>query len=80
MYSAKDAHVVIRWCDMTTSDVAECLSVSTNKARTLRREPGRLLMGDIDRLAGYMGKSPLALVKELFWSDAPGIADRLNVG
>lgn len=80
MYSAKETRVVTRWCDITTSDVAECLSVSTNKARTLRREPSRLLMGDIERLAGYMGKSPLALLNELFWRDVPSVADRLNVG
>lgn len=80
MYSAKEAHVVIRWCDMKTPDVADCLSVSRNRARTLRREPGRLTMGDIERLAGYMGKRPLALLKELFWRDVPSVADRLDVG
>lgn len=79
MYSAKEACAVIRWCDVSTSDVAKCLSVSMSKARTLRRYPSRLTMGDIERLAEYMGKKPLALLKELFWRDAPGIANRLNV-
>ena len=79
MYSAKEAHVVIRWCDMKTPDVADCLSVSRTRASTLRREPGRLTMGDIERLAYRMGKESSALLKELFWSDAPGIADRLDV-
>ena len=65
LYTAKEAHVVMRWCDMSASDIADCLEVSRAKARAIKRTPGRLLMGDIERLALAMGKPESVLIKEL---------------
>lgn len=79
LYTAKEAHVVMRWCDMSTSDISECLGVSTNKARMLKKHPRYLRMGQISALATLMGKEPSLLVKELIWCDAPGLADKLNI-
>ena len=79
MYTAKEAHVVIRWCDMSASDIADCLEVSRSKARAIKKDPGRLLMGDVERLALVMGKDESVLIKELIWCDAPGIADSLHI-
>ena len=79
LYTAKDAHVVIRWCDMSASDIADCLEISSSKARAIRKNPGRLLMGDVERLARAMGKDESMLIKELIWCDAPGIADSLHI-
>ena len=79
LYTAKEAHVVIRWCDMSASDIADCLEVSRSKARAIKKTPGRLLMGDIERLALAMGKPESVLIKELIWCDAPGIANSLDI-
>lgn len=79
LYTAKEAHVVIRWCDMSASDVADCLGVSCAVARSIKKNPGRLSMGQIELLARTMGKGESVLIKELIWCDAPDIADALYV-
>ena len=79
LYTAKDAHVVIRWCDMSASDIADCLGVSLKKARLLKKHPGSLRMGQISKLAASMGKKSTLLVKELIWCDAPGLANELDI-
>lgn len=79
LYTAKEAHVVIRWCDMSASDIVDCLGISSKKARSLKKRPGSLKMGQISELAASMGKKPTLLVKELIWCDAPGLADELDV-
>lgn len=79
LYTAKEAHVVIRWCDMSASDIADCLGVSLNKARLLKKHPGSLRMGQISKLAVSMGKKSTLLVKELIWCDAPGLANELDI-
>ena len=79
MYTAKEAHVVIRWCDMSASDIADCLGVSIPKARVVKKNPGRLVMGEIEQLALAMGKTESVLIKELIWCDAPGVADSLDI-
>ncbi|WP_288805049.1 hypothetical protein [uncultured Bifidobacterium sp.] len=79
LYTAKEAHVVMRWCDMSTSDIADCLRVSPKKARLLKKHPGTLRMGQISKLAASMGKESALLVKELIWCDAPSLADELDI-
>ena len=79
LYTAKEAHVVIRWCDMSSSDIADCLGVSLKKARLLKKHPRSLRMGQISKLAASMGKESTLLVKELIWCDAPGLADELDI-
>lgn len=79
LYTAKEAHVVIRWCDMSASDIADCLGVSIKKAKTLKETPRSLHTGQVEVLADRMGKDPFLLVDELIRSNAPCVADELNV-
>lgn len=79
LYTAKEAHVVMRWCDMSASDIADCLGVSPKKARMLKKHPRFLRIGQISELAALMGKEPSLLVKELIWCDAPSLADELYI-